>query len=262
VVEASLKGVRAKLDRADEHLNALADAIQVFISRDPQPFGISVPYFDPNTNWYTVYAIVEEEPPDRLGVILGDVLHNTRSALDHLVWQLVILDGGIPKGGSRGNAFPISMTEAAWETAKGQHLAGVSEAHRNILEKTQPFKADNPDLSLFGWLRYLSDTDKHQVVHPMASIIHDDPTGAVSFEVTHGPGKVVKEQWQETWFSHGAELLRCKVEPVTPDTEVEMIGDVKLRVAFGERRARETLPKLLMAAAESLVREFAPDFPD
>jgi len=260
MAEASLEGVRAKLDRADEHLNTLADEIQAFISRDPQPFGLSVPYFDPTTDWHTVYAIVEEKPPERLGVILGDVLHNTRSALDHLIWQLVILSGGKPKGGPRGNAFPIAKTEASWRTAQGQHLAGVTEAHRAIIEKTQPFKTDNPNQSPFEWLRFLSDTDKHQVVHPIAGIIHDDPIGTVSFHVTRGPGEVVREQWQAEWFSHGAELLRCKVEPMTPDTEVEMVGNVKLRVAFSERHVRETLPKLLLAAAQSVVHDFEPAF--
>src|SRR5262245_38750186 len=115
---ATLDGVWAKLARAEEHLITLADEIKAFITRDPQPFGLSVPQFDPVTGWYIVYAIVDEDPPERLGVILGDVLHNTRSALDHLVWQLVILNRGTPKGGARGNAFPAARTEDAWRTAQ------------------------------------------------------------------------------------------------------------------------------------------------
>jgi hypothetical protein len=255
---ATLDGVWAKLARAEEHLITPADEIKAFITRDPQPFGLSVPQFDSVTGWYVVYAIVDEEPPGRLGVILGDVLHNTRSALDHLVWQLVILNGGTPNGGAGGNAFPIARSEAAWRTAQKRQLAGVAEAHRKIIEKTQPFKVDNPDRSPLAWLQFLSNTDKHQIVHPVAGIVQDDPIGKVSFQVTQGPGKVVREQWQREWFTPDAELLRCKVEPMTPDTKVEMIGDVELRLAFS--RVRENLPKLLIALAKSLTEDLHPAF--
>lgn len=256
-----LDGVWAKLNRADQHLTTLNDEIQAFINGDPPPFGLSVPYFDPDTEWHTVYGIVEEQPPARLGVLLGDVVHNIRSALDHLIWQLVILDGGSPRGGSRGNAFPIALTEAQWNTARSQHLAGVAEAHKQIIETVQPFKrGESADQTYLGWLRFLSDTDKHQIVHPMAAIMHDDPTGDVSFEVTRGPGQVVKQQFRKYMCEHGAELLRCKVEGMTSETELEMVGDVKLRVGFSERNAPETLPKALLAAAEVVVREFEPAF--
>jgi len=255
---ATLDGVWAKLARAEEHLITLADEIKAFIARDPQPFGLSVPQFDSVTGWYIVYAIVDEEPPERLGVILGDVLHNTRSALDHLVWQLVILNGGTPKGGAGGNAFPIARSETAWRTAQERQLAGVAEAHRKTIEKTQPFKVDNPDRSPLAWLQFLSNTDKHQIVHPIAGIVQDDPIGKVSFQVTQGPGQVVREQWQREWFTSDAELLRCKVEPMTPDTKVEVIGDVELRLAFS--RVRENLPKLLIALAKSLTEDLHPAF--
>lgn len=260
---ASLDGVWAKLDRGEEHLKTLASEIDAFINRDPQPFGFSIPYLNPETGWHTVYGIVEDTPPERLGVILGDVLHNIRSALDHLVWQLVLLNGGEPKGGARGNAFPIALTEDQWKTAQGQHLAGVAEAHREIIEKTQPYKrGDKASTTYFGWLKFLSDTDKHQVVHPMLAIMHDDPIETVSFRVTRGPGHVVREQFQQVLFSQGAELLRCRVEPLTPEAEVEMVGDVPLRVAFSDRLAPETIPNQLLAAARVVAREFQPAFED
>jgi hypothetical protein len=254
---ATLDGVWAKLARAEEHLITLADAIKAFITRDPQPFGLSIPKFDPSTGWHTVYAIVDEDPPERLGVILGDVLHNTRSALDHLVWQLVILNGKEP---GRHNAFPVAKTEGAWRAAQERQLAGVAEAHLKVIEKAQPFQVDDPDRSPLAWLQYLSNTDKHQVVHPVAGIVHDDPIGKVSFQVTEGPGQVVREQWQQEWFSPGAEILRCKVEPMTPDTKVEMIGDIELRIAFGKRHVRESLPKFLIALAKSLAEDLHPAF--
>ena len=37
-------------------------------------------------------------------LILGDLLHNLRSALDHLAWQLVVDGGGTP---SQDTNFPV-----------------------------------------------------------------------------------------------------------------------------------------------------------
>ena len=41
-------------------------------------------------------------------VILGDAVHNLRSALDHLIWQLVLLDTG--KDGSNEHQFPVASS--------------------------------------------------------------------------------------------------------------------------------------------------------
>jgi hypothetical protein len=70
----------------------------------------------------------------------------------------------------------------------------------------------------------------------------------------------VKQQFQGLLFAHGAELLRCKVEPITLDTSVEMVGGVPLHIAFSERLAPEGIPNQVLAAARVVVREFQPDF--
>jgi hypothetical protein len=46
------------------------------------------------------------------GIIVGDIAHNLRSSLDHLVWQLVLQNRRLP---SRRNQFPIMVTSRAWD---------------------------------------------------------------------------------------------------------------------------------------------------
>jgi hypothetical protein len=126
-MSADLSGVWAKIARADEHLALLDAEVRAFLEGDPQPIALSIPYLDADCGWYIVYGIVKSPPPLRLGVIVGDVAHNARSALDHLVWQLVILNGATP---SQDNAFPMAFTEGAWKVAiKSGRLEGVSSAH-------------------------------------------------------------------------------------------------------------------------------------
>lgn len=138
---ADLSGVWAKIERADEHFDLLEREIRAFTDRNPQPIGVSIPYFDAESGWFTVYAIEAEPAPPRLGVILGDLVHDTRSALDHLIWQLVILNGATPK---RSNVFPLTLSEAGWDNAiRRRLLQGVSTKHRAIIKRVQPYQGPN-----------------------------------------------------------------------------------------------------------------------
>ena len=143
MAEPSLAGVWAKIARADEHFQLLEREVAAFFDHDPQPIGTSVGYFDPESGWHLVYGIVKESPPPRLGVILGDLVHNVRSALDHLVWQLVLWNGQTPTEGRRGTAFPafpFAMSKNAWKGAKKGPLREVADHHRAVIQKVQPYK--------------------------------------------------------------------------------------------------------------------------
>ncbi len=63
---------------------------------------------------------------------LGEILYNLRSALDHLVWQLVLANGKTP---GRDNSFPIIKNEDDWQTQKtGKRwmLKGVSQSAKAV----------------------------------------------------------------------------------------------------------------------------------
>jgi len=47
---------------------------------------------------------VADDVPSKVSVIFGDVVHNLRSALDDLAWQLSLACGGEP---NRSTAFPV-----------------------------------------------------------------------------------------------------------------------------------------------------------
>jgi hypothetical protein len=266
VSEASLAGVREKFGQAENHFKLLQAEIRAWLHRDPQPIGLSIPYLDTESGWHVLYGIVNEQPPLRLGVILGDFLHNARSALDHLVWQLVIANGHTPRAGPRGNAWPFAHTEDEWSTALGSHLRGVAPEHQALIKRTQPYEARNrpeapsPEDTIPARLRFLSDIDKHQIVNPALMVI-GDPGEGLSFRVVHGPGEIVKRQVNAgAAFEHGAPLVRVRVEPLTPDTEVEMNGDAPADVAFSERRFPIGVAKQILEAVRVIVREFEPVF--
>jgi hypothetical protein len=89
-----------KLARAAEHLESLNEEVASYL--DSRPYEV-VQETQPEGNPLLVCK-VNSLPPMRLSVLLGDFLHNLRSALDHLAWQLVLVNGSTP---GKRTGFPI-----------------------------------------------------------------------------------------------------------------------------------------------------------
>lgn len=89
-----LDGCEAKLRRAEGHLQTFESEVVRFFEQNPYRITYEA---DLNALSYTFY-IHDLVPPDPdWGLIIGDCIHNLRSALDHLAYQLAILgQGGDP----------------------------------------------------------------------------------------------------------------------------------------------------------------------
>ncbi|GAC1399098.1 MAG: hypothetical protein NVSMB56_14050 [Pyrinomonadaceae bacterium] len=71
---------------------------------------------DPQTG-YNVYRVFDiQTPPVEIGLLAGDVIHNLRSVLDHLAYQLVYVNGAtIP-------SKPLSLSGIARRNTKPNEL--------------------------------------------------------------------------------------------------------------------------------------------
>src|ERR1700687_47569 len=90
-----------KIERAKEHIRNLEAEINAFWT--PDRYAIA-PEVDHRTGDEVFKIHGNLEVPARWGCIVGEVVHNLRSALDHLAWQLVLANGGTP---NRATEFPI-----------------------------------------------------------------------------------------------------------------------------------------------------------
>jgi hypothetical protein len=150
----SVESPNAKFERAREHLNTLEDALQVFCDADS----------------YVVTHVIDRErgaqfwrfdsdPPQLpiyFNVVLGDALYNFRCALDHLIWQLVLLNGNTP---TEKNEFPVFKCVKEYQSAKKRKLRGVSKDAEIIIDRVQPYNRGHRSL----WaLHRLNITDKHR----------------------------------------------------------------------------------------------------
>jgi hypothetical protein len=106
-------------------------------------------------------------PPDEVwGPIIGDAVHNLRSALDHLAWQLAVPSARATT--PRRIEFPIFLDDPATDreirgalTKKLNCLRPESQA---IIDGAQPYKTGDRHHPLW-LLQTLWNTDKHRTLH-------------------------------------------------------------------------------------------------
>src|SRR5215204_6470685 len=88
-------GFWLKFARANEHFEALKDEVERFIESNPY---VLIRHFemDPggDVGHHSLRIQVRDAPPARWSLILGDCLHNLRSSLDHLIWDLSFRTSG------------------------------------------------------------------------------------------------------------------------------------------------------------------------
>lgn len=101
-------------------------------------------------------------PVAEWGLLLGDAVHNARSALDALVWDLAHSGGATPSKPGRV-AFPVTTNEREWMNNM-KALETVPEAHLERIRLAQPWvtSPDNPQLDWLSVLSRLDNDDKHR----------------------------------------------------------------------------------------------------
>jgi hypothetical protein len=153
-----LFGPKLKIARAHEHLKALEREIQAFARSKPCAV---VSDFDPKTGekFWRVQGD-PAPPPVTLSPIIGDALYNFRSALDHLVWQLIKANGKRP---SERSAFPICKTAESFERHARLKIKGLAPGAQTAIERHQPYHGRNPwREERLLWLDSLCNIDKHR----------------------------------------------------------------------------------------------------
>ena len=185
------RGIDAKIDRARNQVMALSADIDELCAKIRQAIVHEIDTDAGEQKW--VYRDAAPEAPMEWSIRVGEILYNLRSALDHLVWQLVLASGNEP---TRFNQFPILDCEKQWTPARiVKDLEGVSDGNKEMVRHLQPF---NPFLQLpvdgkyrpcnaqvFRALRDLCNIDKHRHLNLILAV-----TGGIKpivFGVNHPP---------------------------------------------------------------------------
>jgi hypothetical protein len=217
---ASLESVRLKLLRANEHFNAIVELLG--------EFSIGQCEFIAEEEKATHMGFMRvhlPKPPDQLSLMVADFLFNVRSALDHLVWQLVLANP--PNAPNGKTAFPICSSPKTFEDAKKRkRLDGVSETAKALIETFQPYDGRTQTLRT---LSTLHETDKHQTFNLVTAVASD-----TFIDWTSGDTSLIQ------MFIGGEELRDGEIfggvkMPLNDPNLLSLIGSKETLTSFRER---------------------------
>jgi hypothetical protein len=167
-----LSGPRKRIERADKHLNEIVSEVEAYAASHQNSFRIE---HDRIRNQPNIIMTVREPLPDIVPLAVSDCIHNFRSALDHLIFELAWHDSGVSQNGTQ---FPICDDVLDFQRLAPRYLRGCTPAHIDAIEAYQPYKGINWTKTL----RDISNPDKHReitIVRSRAETLIRDGVGEV-----------------------------------------------------------------------------------
>lgn len=171
-MKPGLEGVDLKIARANQHLTLLETERLALLKRAG---GRMIGHIDVESGDY-IFCVDGDAPPLSWGIEVGAFAHALRSALDNLLWQVILVRGGMP---GKETQFPIYEDESVFreDTKRDRSRArrateGVKPPDFAFIESTQPFNAGGNATTKkraakwhpLALLSYLNNTDKHRFV--------------------------------------------------------------------------------------------------
>jgi len=171
----SLRSCWAKIDRAKEYRDLLDRHLRDTFSVETNRPRLGIK-FDARTGRHVLYI---SYLPDldhvlrRASLWLGDIMHNFRSALDHLTYQLALWNTGGHVSRPKRVQFPILDEPDHFHSARGDALREVHPDHQAIIERFQPYHrlpealGIGPSFHSLAVLRDLDNADKVRLITPV-----------------------------------------------------------------------------------------------
>ena len=224
----SFEGVHAKINRASDQTKLLKADMDRFCENISQSIVHEVHKDADEQVW--VFRGTTPNVPIEWSVRLGEIFYNLRSALDHLVWQLVLANRQKP---GRRNAFPIVKDEGDWQRATRQ-LEGVSVENQGMIRYFQPYTGGiNLPFDVWNYwkLHSLCNIDKHRHLNMVAVALDEsrqffERTDAAlpgsnprPIRGTVNPGKIVQGKIL-AWFNT-TELIKLRLQICIQFEDVE-----------------------------------------
>lgn len=208
-----LQGVKVKLRRAREHLDAFALDAQLYVE---EAFVTSRFVTDGGRlHEYRVRCV--KPPPLIWGALIGDCLHNMRSALDYLVYDLAsasVAPRSLVSAERSACKFPIHHSAASFDNEVAT-MPFLSEEIVSRIRGVQPFHrgggASHADP--LAILQRLNNQDKHRLLHTTGFALewsaYNKPT------VPHNP------TFHGGRLDHGQRVAIFEFDDPLPDYDVE-----------------------------------------
>jgi hypothetical protein len=154
------EGPRLKLKRAKRHLQELERTVSHYIASHRYPFMFKV---DTKRQELAITACITQDGY-RFAVIIADVVHNLRTALDQLAVALARMEGRGPSD----TFFPTADSREKFETDSIHKIKKAGPEIVRLFRRLQPYKGGR--LEAIWGLNKLDVLDKHRLLIPNVAI--------------------------------------------------------------------------------------------
>lgn len=255
-----LVGPLTKVERSKKHIADLQAAIKRFLDSRPYVVGVKE---DAKAGKRIYYLSGVTNPDPEVAAIIGDVLQNLRSALDHLAYQVVSVGiGGVPSRPWEIE-YPVADSATEYPSLRNRKVKGARQDALDAIDATKPYKGGNDTL----WrLHKLNNVDKHRLLITVGSNFRSADIGTVmtaqwkkAFPDKPAPAISLFVNVADRMFplKVGNELFIDSIE-----NEVHEKMQFRFDVAFGELGVMEGEPILetlqqMADLVDGIVRSFA-----
>ncbi len=201
----ALRDVYRKLDWAASRHDEMLRLFEEYLKPgggDERPCGIRWRERDRPKGLVVARFIIDERMPEAMTMLAADLVHNTRTALDHVLARLKENLGGDPGQGY----FPTRQSERLWQDhvirpGKKGPLHGLPQDAIDLIYDEQPLHRAVPAEDPLVIMNALDNADKHEQVSP-AFVYTDAPRG-VDLITVLDRSRVKRE---ENLWTSGSEL--------------------------------------------------------
>lgn len=161
-----LEPIRARLDWAARHTQRLRKLVDAYVGA--RPFKVYL-YLSDDAETVTETVTLTSDPPLPISLVLGDIAHHLRAALDNLVGVLRL------GGPTRSTAFPIAEAPADFDRLAKQYMAEVPEWARRTVRELQPFDPERGSIGqTLRVVDLVAQRDRHRALLLHAPILETD----------------------------------------------------------------------------------------
>jgi hypothetical protein len=229
-METSLVGVQRKIERADKHFNEIDSTIEALLSAEANAARTAPVEYQPERKHLVVSHPKTKAIDPMLPLVIGDCIHNFRSALDHLSFQLAVANNK----GAEAEAhisFPICLSQKEFDSIAKKRLAPFIDGKAlAAIQELQPYQTGRADCDPLWVLSQLDIIDKHRLLVVITRRLR--PTG---FVVKLATGEHFATQIDSDWqpMEDGAEIIRFDLSRVIyAEGEMQVKVDVSAQVCF------------------------------
>ncbi|MEM6429306.1 MAG: hypothetical protein AAF708_08720 [Deinococcota bacterium] len=246
-----IKGPMIKVNRAKSHLDELSRSVKEFMGSTP--YEIVTREEDDGDLVYRVK--IKSEPPVEWSAIIGDIVHNLRSSLDLLAWQLVIHNGKTP---DKSVYFPIGLAETGYGKQLRSSIGNASSKSKKLIRRLKPFLGGNKILTQ---LHALDICDKHRLIlivgsahkHILVTLILPVPADWIPQNFKF-PTLALNPADRQFPLTDGSEVFRVMKAARQNDSIAD--HSIVFELAFGDAEEVKGLPLLeTLSDMEAYVRK-------